>query len=61
MTKLAHRPTEEELPFALADNDSALIAREAIPLSFTLAEAVITQLLAAATEVREAIDQARRN
>ena len=60
-TKLAHRPTEEELPFALVDDDSALIDREVIPLSFTLADAVITQLLAAATEVREAIYQARRN
>jgi hypothetical protein len=60
-TKLAYRPTEEDLPFTLADDDSALIGREVIPLSFTLADAVITQLLAAATEVREAIDQARRN
>jgi hypothetical protein len=60
-TKLARRPTEEELPFALVDDDSALIDREVIPLSFTLTDAAITQLLAAATEVREAIDQAPRN
>jgi|HubBroStandDraft_3_1064219.scaffolds.fasta_scaffold263871_1 hypothetical protein len=60
-TKLAHRPTEEELPFALVNDDSALIDRDVIPLSFTLADAVITQLLTAAIEVREAIDQARRN
>jgi hypothetical protein len=60
-TKLAYRPTEEDLPFALVDDDSALIDHEVIPLSFTLADAVITQLLAAATEVRAAIDQARRD
>ncbi len=60
-TKLAYRPTEEDLPFTLVDDDSALIDHEVIPLSFTLADAVITQLGAAATEVREAIDEARRN
>jgi hypothetical protein len=59
-TKLAYRPTEDELPFALVDDDSALIDHEVIPLSFTLADSVITQLLGAATEVRDAIDQARR-
>jgi hypothetical protein len=59
-TKLAYRPTEEELPFALVDDDSALIDHEVIPLSLTLADSVITQLLAAATEVREAIDKAQR-
>jgi hypothetical protein len=59
-TKLAYRPTEEELPFALVDDDSGLVDREVIPLSFTLADTVITQLLAAATEVHEAIDQAQR-
>jgi hypothetical protein len=59
-TKLAYRPTEEELPFALVDDDSALIDHEVIPLSLTLADSVITQLLAAATEVRDAIDQTQR-
>ena len=34
---------------------------EVFPLSLKLADAVITQLRAAATEVRETIDQARRN
>jgi hypothetical protein len=60
-TKLAYRPTEEDLPFTLVDDDSALIDHEVIPLSFTLADAVITQLRAAATEVREAMDQTQRN
>ncbi len=60
-TNLAYRPTEEDLPFTLVDDDSALIDREVIPLSFTLADAVITQLRVTATEVREAIDQAQRN
>ena len=60
--KLAYRPTEEDLPgFAASTDDAGLIDHEVIPLSLTLADAVITQLLAAATEVREAIDQARRN
>jgi hypothetical protein len=40
---------------------AGLIDHEVIPLSLTLADTVIMQLLAAATEVREAIDQARRN
>ena len=58
-TKLAYRPTEDDLPFTLVDDDSALIDHEVIPLSLTLADSVITQLLAAATEVRTAIDQVR--
>jgi arabinogalactan endo-1,4-beta-galactosidase len=61
-TKLAYRPTEEDLHgFASSVNDPELIDHEVIPLSLTLADAVITQLLAAAIEVREAIDQARRS
>jgi hypothetical protein len=61
-TKLAYRPTEEDLHgFAPPAADAGLIDHEVIPLSLTLADAVITQLCAAATEVRDAIDQARRN
>ena len=61
-TKLAYRPTEEDLHgFAASADDAGLIDHEVIPLSLTLADAVITQLLAAATEVRKAIDQARRD
>jgi len=61
-TKLAYRPTDEDLHgFAPSADDAGLIDHEVIPLSLTLADAVITQLRAAATEVREAIDQARRN
>jgi hypothetical protein len=58
-TNLAYRPTEEDLPF-MVPGDAGLIDREVIPLSLTLADAVISQLLVAATEVREAIDHARR-
>jgi hypothetical protein len=58
-TNLAYRPTEEDLPFRMP-GDAGLIDREVIPLSFTLADAVISQLRAAATEVHEAIDRARR-
>ena len=61
-TKLAYRPTDEDLHgFAPSADDAGLIDHEVIPLSLTLADAVITQLRAAATEVRETIDQARRN
>jgi hypothetical protein len=60
-TKLAYRPTKEDLHgFAPSADDAGLIDHEVIPLSLTLADAVITQLRAAATEVREAVDQARR-
>ena len=58
-TSLAYRPTEEELPFRMP-GDAGLIEREVIPLSLTLADALISQLRVAATEVREAIDRARR-
>jgi hypothetical protein len=47
--------------FAPPTDDAGLIDHEVIPLSLTLADGVITQLLAAATEVREKIDHARRN
>jgi hypothetical protein len=58
-TKLAYRPTEEDLDgFSPPADDAALIDHEVIPLSLALADAVITQLQTAATEVREAIDQA---
>jgi hypothetical protein len=60
-TKLAYRPTEEDLDGSPPPpDDAALINHEAIPLSPTLADAVIAQLHTAATEVREAIDQDRR-
>ncbi|HEX5929528.1 MAG TPA: hypothetical protein VFY48_09050 [Solirubrobacterales bacterium] len=59
--KLAHRPTKEELDGSTPPADDAeLIDREVIPLSFELADAVITHLDTAATEVRGAVDQARR-
>jgi arabinogalactan endo-1,4-beta-galactosidase len=59
--KLAYRPTKEDLDGSTPPPDDAgLIDREVIPLSFELADAVITQLRAAATEVREAVDQTRR-
>ncbi len=58
-TKLAYRPTENDLDGSPPPaDDVALIDHEVIPLSFTLADAVITQLQIAATEVREAVDQA---
>jgi arabinogalactan endo-1,4-beta-galactosidase len=61
-TKLAYRPTDEDLHgFAPSADDAGLIDHEVIPLSLTLAGAVITQLCAAATEIREAINQAGRN
>jgi hypothetical protein len=60
-TKLAYRRTEEDLHgFAPPADDAALIDHEVIPLSLTLADAVITQLHTAATEAREAVDQAQR-
>ena len=60
-TKLAYRPTKEDLHgFTQPADDAGLIDHEVIPLSLALADAVITQLRAAATEIREAIDQARR-
>jgi hypothetical protein len=58
-TNLAYRPTKEDLPFRVP-GDAGLIDREVIPLSCTLADAVISQLRVAATEVREAIEHARR-
>jgi hypothetical protein len=60
-TKLAYRPTGEGLHgFGSLADDAALIDHEVIPLPLTLADAVITQLHSAATEVREAVDQGRR-
>jgi hypothetical protein len=61
-TTLAHRPTEEDLgAFGSSTDDDALVDDELIPLSFTLADTVITQLLTAAGEVREALDQTQRD
>jgi hypothetical protein len=58
-TKLAYRPTREDLHgFTPPEVDADLVDREAIPLSLALADAVIVQLRAAATEVREAIEAA---
>lgn len=57
--RLAYRPTEED-GFAMSADDAGLIDHEVILLSFKLADEVITQLRIAATEVREAIDQAQR-
>lgn len=60
-TKLAYRPTKEDLLGSPPPADDAqLIDHELIPLSPELADAVITQLLTAATEVREAVDEARQ-
>lgn len=43
-TKLAYRPTEEDLHgFAPPTDDAALIDREAIPLSFTSADPMIAR------------------
>ncbi len=59
-TKLAHRPTEADLAgFTPPADDAQLINHEVIPLSLALADGVITHLLAAATEVREAIHRGR--
>lgn len=58
-TKLAYRPTKDDLyGFAPPADDAGLIDREVIPLSLTLADAVITHLRTAATEVREAMERA---
>ena len=60
-TKLAYRPTTDDLHgVASPADDAELINHEIIPLPLTLAEGVISQLQVAATEVHEAIDQARR-
>jgi hypothetical protein len=60
-TKLAYRPTEEDLHGSPPPaDDAALINHEVIPLSPMLADMVITQLHTAATEVRERVDQALR-
>lgn len=60
-TKLAYRPTEEDLDgFPPSAEEAALIDHEVIPLSLSLADEVITQLHVAATEIHEAVDQTRR-
>lgn len=59
-TKLAYRPTKDDLAGFTPPADGAdLIDHEVIPLSLALADGVITHLRAAATEVREAIENAR--
>lgn len=58
-TKLAYRPTENDLHgFPPPADDAGLIDHEVIPLSLELVDGVITQLLAVAAEVREAIGKA---
>jgi hypothetical protein len=58
-TRLAYRPTKNDLYGSTPPADDAdLIDHEAIPLSFKMVDAVITQLFAVAGEVREAIDKA---
>jgi hypothetical protein len=59
-TRLAHRPTNDELHGFSPRTDDALINREVIPLSLGLVDGAITQLLEAATEVRGAL-AAKRN
>jgi hypothetical protein len=54
-TKLAYRPTDEDRLFT-PRTDDGLINKEVIPLSRTLVDGVITQLLSASTEVRSALD-----
>jgi hypothetical protein len=59
-TRLAYRPTEEDLLGCRPPSDDAeLIDREVIPLSLSMADEVIGRLQAAATEIREAVDEAR--
>jgi hypothetical protein len=55
-TKLAYRPTKEDLHGFGPRTDDELIDYEVIPLSRTLVDGVLTQLLAAAAEVRNALD-----
>lgn len=54
-TRFARRPTEEELLFALVGNDGALVDKEVIPLSREIVDGVVAQLLAVATQVRDAL------
>ena len=54
-TKLAYRPTKDDLAGFAPGTDDELINHEVIPLSRTLVDGVITQLGAAATAVREAV------
>jgi hypothetical protein len=58
-TKLAHRPTKDDLGgFTPPASDADLINREAIPLSFTIVDDMLAQLIATAGEVRDAIKEA---
>lgn len=60
-TKLAYRPTKSDLHgIAPPSADAQLIDHEAIPLSLDMVDGVILQLLAAAAEVREALEKERR-
>jgi hypothetical protein len=57
-TELAYRPTEDDLHGFVPADEAGLIDHEVIPLSFKMVDGVITQLLAVAAEVREAIGKA---
>lgn len=58
-TKLAHRPTKDDLDgFTPPASDTEFINHEPIPLSFTLVDEVIAQLIAVAAQIREAINKA---
>jgi len=58
-TKLAYRPTKDDLHgFTPPDDDAGLIDREVIPLSFDMVDGVIEQLLAVAEAVHDAIGKA---
>lgn len=60
-TDLAYPPTKDDHHGLLRPGgDAALINHEVIPLSPKLADAVIAQLLTAATEVRDAVDRERQ-
>jgi hypothetical protein len=57
-TKFAYRPTEEDgSGFLMHLKEAELINHEVIPLSLALTDKVIGDLLAAATEIRDAISR----
>jgi hypothetical protein len=59
-TKLAYRPTASDFDgFLPAEDETDLVDTVVIPLSHSMADNVIAQVLAVAAEVRVAIDQAR--
>jgi hypothetical protein len=57
-TKLAYRPTKDDLSgFTPPGNDDGLINHETIPLSFTMVDDLIAQLIEVAAEVRDTISR----